>query len=178
MTIHNLEGNFDQLWKDQSWGSYTEWPHFRSSILIYSTLLSLFSSTMTSDFVFSDLADPSVVSKGAETFSFRFYSNGWEKERSRDLLLSPESFQFHSQILSGNQQWAFEAPIWRLSAVKWSFLFFFSVRERKTSFGFFNDWGEYTLNRSITSLVIGKMGKPLGRGRKQHMQTVYRYVES
>ena len=57
----------------------------------------------TFDFVFSDLADPSVVSECAETFSFRFYSNGWEKERSRHLLFSPESFQFHSQILSGNQ---------------------------------------------------------------------------
>ena len=62
---------------------------------------------------------------------------------------------------------------------KMIFSFFFSVRERKASFGFFNDWGEYTLNRSITCLVIGKMGtEPLGQGRKQHMQTIYLYVES
>ena len=47
--------------------------------VVYTNLfdsIKLFSSTMTFDFVFSDLADPSVVSKGAETFSFRFYSNG------------------------------------------------------------------------------------------------------
>ena len=91
MTIHNLEGNFDQLWKEPKLRQLHWMTTFQ---VVYTNLfdsIKLFSSTMTFDFVFSDLqvADPSVVSKGAETFSFRFYSNGWEKERSRDLLLSP-----------------------------------------------------------------------------------------
>ena len=176
MTIHNLEGNFDQLWKDQSWGSYTEWPHFRSSILIYSTLLSCFRQPwpLTLSFLTLQILQSSVKVLKRSVFASTQMD---EKKKGPEIcyFLLPESFRFHSQILGGNQQWAFEAPIWCLSAVKWSFLFFFLFVSGKLALAS-STIGENI--HSITCLVIGKMGKPLGQGRKQHMQTIYHYVES
>lgn len=39
---------------------------------------------------------------------------------------------------------------------KMIFSFLFSFRERKASFGFFNDWGEYTLDHMFSNWQNGE----------------------